>query len=715
MCYTLDTTVSKDYTVTYPADATNAGEKKMTVTGHGNFGGTKELTYTITPCTVVPTITLSQEEYTYGNDEKKPTVTVTVEGRTLVEGKDFEVAYSNNINAEDGAKVTVTAKGNYGFEKQEKFFHIGKADSVIEAAPEAAPFIYDGESHGLVTAGSAKGGTFEYKLGDGSWTKEIPMAQDAAEYTVWYRVVGDRNHKDIVESSVAVTVEKRDIADAKIVLGSSLTYNRKVQEQTVLRVVFDSALNATFDVAGNHATDAGTYTLTVTGTGNFKGTRDIDFTIAKKEVTASVTVGGTYIYNGKEITPTDITVKDGEDIIPDTEYTVKGFENNKDAGMAKVIIANAEGGNYVVNGTGEFRIEKANITVKPKDISKVYGSEPEFELESDSDLITAEQLAAFANSTEFASEGTAKNAKVEAGGYEITAVLTKNETENLILAVSGTGTLTVLPAKLTIQVNDVSRIYGEPNPALSVSYNGFVNGENESALNGTLVLAYSESINETTAVDTYENVTTASGLTSGNYDITYVPGNVTITKIPVRASAGTARRAYLNVVLDKSLEGLTEANFVVKDSKGNVVAVTSVSALPGNTTYSLKGVFEVGEKHTVKVVLSGAAVDATHQMSTDEFEITPICTSGGTSGGSGNSGDSGNSGNGGNGGNGGAVRLPPPSRLRLTPMAEVSLPPKPLQRIPLLRSRRHRPRKALSLQAGIPTRNSKRSMIFPQE
>lgn len=103
-------------------------------------------------------------------------------------------------------------------------------------------------------------------------------------------------------------------------------------------------------------------------------------------------------------------------------------------------------------------------------------------------------------------------------------------------------------------------------------------------------------------------------------------------------------------MLDKSLERLTEANFVVKDSKGNVVAVTSVSALPGNTTYSLKGVFEVGEKHTVKVVLSGAAVDATHQMSTDEFEITPIRTSGGTSGGSGNSGDSGNSGNGGNGG-----------------------------------------------------------------
>ena len=150
----------RDYTLTYPADTTNVGEKKITVTGLGNFGGTKELIYTITPCTLKPTIVLSETDYIYDGNEKKPTV--TVEDKTLVEGRDFEVAYENNTYAEDGAKVTVTAKGNYGFDKQEVPFHIGKANAVIETAPGASPFIYDGSSHALVTAGSAAGGSFEY-------------------------------------------------------------------------------------------------------------------------------------------------------------------------------------------------------------------------------------------------------------------------------------------------------------------------------------------------------------------------------------------------------------------------------------------------------------------------------------------------------------------------------------------------------------------------
>lgn len=629
----------RDYTLTYPADTTNVGEKKITVTGLGNFGGTKELIYTITPCTLKPTIVLSETDYIYDGNEKKPTVTVTVEDKTLVEGRDFEVAYENNTYAEDGAKVTVTAKGNYGFDKQEIPFHIGKANAVIETAPGASPFIYDGSSHALVTAGSAAGGSFEYKLGDGNWTTAVPTAENAAEYTVWYRVIGDSNHNNTAESSVTVTVGRRDIADAKITLGSSLTYNRKEQTQTVSSVVCGDRLNATFTVTDNRKTNAGTYTLTVAGTGNFKGTRDIDFTIAKKAVTASVTVDGTHIYNGKAIEPSVITVKDGEDVIPDTEYTT-AFKDNTDAGTATVLITNADGGNYIVNGTGTFEIHQAHITVRPKSISKVYGDKPVFALESDSELITEEQLADFTRSTRFTSDGTKEDADVLPGGYEITAVLTENETQNLLLSVSGTGILTVVPKKLTVTVNDVSRVYGDPNPELSVFYDGFIEGEDETVLGGALVLAYHESINETAEVRTHYGVTTASGLTSDNYAITYVPGNVTITKILVSVRAGSARRNYLSAVFDKPLENLTAANFAVTDENGNPIAITSVAALDGNETYSLKGSFEVGKKYTVKVVLHGAAADATHQMTTDTFVITPIRTSGSGGSGSGSSGGS---------------------------------------------------------------------------
>ena len=623
---------NNDYTLTYPEDATNVGKKKITVTGHGNFDGTTELEYEITPSTQPPLIDLELPEngYVYDGTDKTPSVTVKVSGTVLTEGKDYELAYSNNRNAKDGAKVTVTAKGNYGFEPIVRYFSIAKADSVIDTEPASNSFTYDALSHGLLIEGKATGGSFKYKLGDGGWVRDIPKVKDAGEYTVWYKVAGDSNHNDTGEKSVKVTIERKDIADADIVLGPSLTYNTKEQVQTVFHAKFER-FNATYDVENNRATNAGTYKLKVIGTGNFKGEREVEFTIAKKEVTANVTAGGEYIYNGKDIEPADITVRDGEDIIPDTEYTVS-FGDNRNAGTARVMITNAEGGNYIINGTGEFEISRANITVKPKNISKVYGSAPEFKLESDSDLITEKELAAFASSAKFTSEGTAKTAKVIDGGYEITAELAENETDNLILTLSGTGILTVVPKKLTVTVNDVSRIYGEPNPELSVSYDGFIEGEDESVLDGTLVLKYNDEINETATAGLHENATTASGLTAKNYAIEFVPGNVTIAKIPVNASAGTARRSYLDVVFDKSLEGLATGNFIVKDSEGNTVTVTDITASSDGKNYTLSGNFEVGKEYTVKVVLSGATVDATHQLATDEFVITPIRTSSGGGG-----------------------------------------------------------------------------------
>ena len=623
---------NNEYTLTYPEDATNVGKKKITVTGHGNFGGTTELEYEITPSAQTPLIDLELPEngYVYDGTDKTPSVTVKVNGTVLTEGKDYELAYSNNRNAEDGAKVTVTAKGNYGFEPIVRYFSIAKADSVIDTEPASNSFTYDALSHGLLIEGKATGGSFKYKLGDGGWVRDIPKVKDAGEYTVWYKVAGDSNHNDTGEKSVKVTIERKDIADADIVLGPSLTYNTKEQVQTVFHAKFER-FNATYDVENNRATNAGTYKLKVIGTGNFKGEREVEFTIAKKEVTANVTAGGEYIYNGKDIEPADITVRDGEDIIPDTEYTVS-FGDNRNAGTARVMITNAEGGNYIINGTGEFEISRANITVKPKNISKVYGSAPEFKLESDSDLITEKELAAFASSAKFTSEGTAKTAKVIDGGYEITAELAENETDNLILTLSGTGILTVVPKKLTVTVNDVSRIYGEPNPELSVSYDGFIEGEDESVLDGTLVLKYNDEINETATAGLHENATTASGLTAKNYAIEFVPGNVTIAKIPVNASAGTARRSYLDVVFDKSLEGLATGNFIVKDSEGNTVTVTDITASSDGKNYTLSGNFEVGKEYTVKVVLSGATVDATHQLATDEFVITPIRTSSGGGG-----------------------------------------------------------------------------------
>ena len=106
-----------------------AGEYKIAyrVVGDENYEDVAEqfITVTIAPCDiseVESTITLSQDSFVYSGEEASPTVTVdlvlTYHGsngtfnRTIEEGKDYELSYTNNVDA-GTATVTITGKGNY--------------------------------------------------------------------------------------------------------------------------------------------------------------------------------------------------------------------------------------------------------------------------------------------------------------------------------------------------------------------------------------------------------------------------------------------------------------------------------------------------------------------------------------------------------------------------------------------------------------------------
>jgi hypothetical protein len=83
----------------------------------------------------------------------------------------------------------------------------------------------------------------------------------------------------------------------------------------------------------------------------------------------------------------------------------------------------------------------------------------------------------------------------------------------------------IAPAALTITVNSVSRTYDEPNPAFTVSYSGFIGADTEADLSGTL--AFTTSATATSPAGGYP--VSASGLTNGDYAITYVDGTLTVT------------------------------------------------------------------------------------------------------------------------------------------------------------------------------------------
>lgn len=85
--------------------------------------------------------------------------------------------------------------------------------------------------------------------------------------------------------------QKKDIANATVTLGASMTYNGSAQTQTVASVKLGSvALRAGTDykVAGNIATDAGNYVLAVMGIGDYSGTLWVDWSIAKAQGSISV-------------------------------------------------------------------------------------------------------------------------------------------------------------------------------------------------------------------------------------------------------------------------------------------------------------------------------------------------------------------------------------------------------------------------------------------
>lgn len=83
-------------------------------------------------------------------------------------------------------------------------------------------------------------------------------------------------------------------------------------------------------------------------------------TVADAKVNVAIPEEG-ITYDGTEKKP-DVTVYDGEVLIPADEYTVT-YANNVNAGDASVTITDRDGGNYAVSGTGTFRIGKGTQAV----------------------------------------------------------------------------------------------------------------------------------------------------------------------------------------------------------------------------------------------------------------------------------------------------------------------------------------------------------------
>lgn len=110
-----------DFEFTY-SNNTNVGEANIHVAMKGNYTGTMDIPFNITPDIIdegqLNIASVSNQVYVAG--DIKPEPAVTYKGRTLVKDRDYTISYADNRNV-GTATMTFDFKGNYSGQKSEYF------------------------------------------------------------------------------------------------------------------------------------------------------------------------------------------------------------------------------------------------------------------------------------------------------------------------------------------------------------------------------------------------------------------------------------------------------------------------------------------------------------------------------------------------------------------------------------------------------------------
>ena len=242
-----------------------------------------EATFTVEPREIEAKDVAFDKELTYTGNELTQTVTVTVNGKTLTVGTDYTV--SGLTGTEPGSyPVTVAGTGNYTGTVT-KSFEIAKADiSSAAITYDAGPYGYTGKE----------------------WKPEVAVSfNDAAltadtDYTVSYENNINAGTAKIIITGIGdhftgstektFTINSAEISGCTFAPIADVTYNTTAHTPEVTVAISGRTLEADKDYTVSYASNvnAGTATVTVTGKGNFTGSANTTFTIAKADLNLSV-------------------------------------------------------------------------------------------------------------------------------------------------------------------------------------------------------------------------------------------------------------------------------------------------------------------------------------------------------------------------------------------------------------------------------------------
>jgi uncharacterized Zn ribbon protein len=546
------------------------GSYNVTITGIGLFDGTVNKTYTITKADLSSANAVA-EPVPYTGEAQTADITVTdANGNTLTEGTDYTV---KNATKTDAAtyQVTITGKGNYTGTTTVDF-KIGKAN-LTRVTATAKTVTYTGKVRTAVLTVTDTNGKELVKGTD--YTVTNAKQTDADTYMVI--IEGINNYKGSQE--VPFTIKQADLEDATAT-AATVTYTGDAQ--TAVLKVKDAkdnelTLGTDYTVSNAKKTDAGTYTVKITGKGNYTGSTTATFTISEVDLDNVTATAKTVTYTGDEQTAV-LTVKDanGNKLKKGTDYTVSNATKT-DAGTYKVTIKGK--GNYTGSTKVEFTIAKADISdATAKAASVVYTGKAQ------TAVLTVKD--ANGNKLTKGTDYTVKNAtQTDAATYQVKITGKGNYTGTKTVEFK-IGSANV--GRLTITVKNVTYTGKAQTPVVTVKTS---DGKKLTANKDYTVTKVSE-----TAAGTYK-VTVAG---KGNYyDSTEVDFTINKATQSVKASAKTAS-FKASALKKKAVSTKITVSGVKDDAKVQYTCSSKYVTIKNGTVTLAKGT----PKGTYKVTVS---------------------------------------------------------------------------------------------------------------
>ena len=434
-----------DYTLSYTA-AVNAGTVTVTITGIGNYEGTVDTSYEITPRKV--TMTSADDTKVYdGNALTKKKVTesgngfVEGEGATYdVTGSQTDVGFSNNTFSYKLNKGTLAS--NYTIETKE---------GALEVTPVTDKVVV--EIEGKTKTETYNGNTYEVEGYD------VTKISDALypEKAIHFEGTAKASRKDVgttymglnvsqfsntsanftnvtfrvTDGWLKVTPKSIDPEDEKtgiqVTKPEDTMYNG--EEQKNKPTVEDTKTGATlkenvdYTLSYTAAVNAGTVVVTITGIGNYTGTAKTSYEITKRNVLL-ISATDSKVYDKKPLMNGEVT-ESGSGFVKDegATYNVTGSQTEK--GTSKNTFtyglkSNTKASNYTIE------VVYGDLTVTAEDgevVVIITGRKDTFEYDGTEKSVKGYDVSITEGSTytesDFTFNGNDEVKGTEAGTYDM--------------------------------------------------------------------------------------------------------------------------------------------------------------------------------------------------------------------------------------------------------------------------------------------------------